>query len=62
MRASVCAGNDYVPTIRVFDPLGHELRQEEGGSSVKDEAMLDRKEERWTGVWPVTASGTYLCR
>lgn len=59
VRASVCAGNGIVQTIRVFDPLGHELRQEEGGSSVKDKAMLDRKEERWTSVWPVTGSGTY---
>ncbi len=59
VRRLVCSPSDYVQTIRVFDPLGHGLRQEEGGPSVKDKAMLDRKEERWTGVWPVTASGTY---
>src|SRR5262249_17877099 len=41
VRASVCAASDYVQTIRVFDPVGHELREEEGGSRVKDKAMLD---------------------
>jgi hypothetical protein len=58
VRASVCAADASVRTIRVFDPLGHELIQQ-GGASVKDKAMLDRKEERWTSVWPATGSGTY---
>ncbi len=56
---STCSPGAYVQTIRVFDPLGHELHQISGGSAVKNKAMLDRKEEWWASIWPVTGPGTY---
>lgn len=59
VQLSTCPPGDFVQTIRVFDPLGHELRQISGGSAIQNKAMLDRKEERWTGVWPVSGPGTY---
>jgi hypothetical protein len=59
VQMSICPPGAHVQTIRVFDPPGHELHQVSGGSAVKNKAMLDRKEERWTSVWPVTGPGTY---
>ena len=58
-RAVTCRADEYVPAIRVYDPNGQELHMQDGGSAITGQAMLNRKEERWSSMWPVTERGAY---